>query len=73
MIVTKENFPQFRKQVLEQMDKATLVTFDLEMTGISGEETEHGTDTPMERYQKIHMISGRYQIIQLGISVFSPS
>jgi hypothetical protein len=42
------------------MDKATLVTFDLEMTGISGEETEHGTDTPMERYQKIHYISGRY-------------
>jgi hypothetical protein len=42
------------------MDKATLVTFDLEMTGISGEEAEHGTDTPMERYQKIHYISGRY-------------
>ncbi len=30
------------------MDKATLVTFDLEMTGISGEETEQGTDTPLE-------------------------
>lgn len=45
---------------MEQLQKATVVTFDLEMTGISGDETEQGTDTPLERYQKIHMISGRY-------------
>lgn len=45
---------------MEQLDKATVVTFDLEMTGISGDEIELATDTPIERYQKIHQISGRY-------------
>jgi hypothetical protein len=73
MIVTRENFDEFKIKVMNSLDKANLVTFDLEMTGISGDETEHGTDTPMERYQKIHQISGRYQIIQLGLSVFRPT
>lgn len=72
MIVTKENFSQFKSTIFGQLETASLVTFDLEMTGISGDETENGTDTPLERYQKIYQISGRYQIIQLGISVFSP-
>lgn len=46
MIVTKDNFPQFRKSIMEQLESATVVTFDLEMTGISGEESEQMTDTP---------------------------
>ena len=31
---------------MEQLESATVVTFDLEMTGISGEESEQMTDTP---------------------------
>lgn len=58
---------------MEQLERATVVTFDLEMTGISGEEAEHGTDTPIERYQKVYQISGKYQIIQFGLSVFCPT
>jgi hypothetical protein len=54
MIVTKENFSQFKSTFFDQLETASLVTFDLEMTGISGDETENGTDTPLERYQKIY-------------------
>ncbi len=50
MIVTWENFDEFQSKVMDSVEKSCLVTFDLEMTGISGEETEQGTDTPMERY-----------------------
>lgn len=50
MIVTRENFDEFKNKVMTSLEKSNLVTFDLEMTGISGEETEQGTDTPIERY-----------------------
>lgn len=48
MIVTKENFLEFKTHILKSLDKASLVTFDLEMTGINAEEKEQGTDTPIE-------------------------
>lgn len=40
MIVTRENFQEFKTRFIGSLDKAKLVTFDLEMTGISGEESE---------------------------------
>lgn len=40
MIVTRDNFLEFKTHIMEAIKSTNLVTFDLEMTGINGDETE---------------------------------
>lgn len=60
MIVTRENFKEFQKDFLETLDEASIVSLDLEMSGINSDEKESSTDTPMERYLKSYQTSAKY-------------
>lgn len=60
MIVTRENFKEFQKDFLDTLEHSSIVSLDLEMTGINSDEKESSTDTPMERYLKSHQTSAKY-------------
>jgi hypothetical protein len=57
----------------QSISESTLVSIDLEMTGISfpGSATENGADTVPFRYEKIREIAKQFGVIQIGISIFS--
>lgn len=54
MIITWDNFDEFSAKFLENLPKASVITMDLEMTGINSDEKECLTDTPQEWYQKVY-------------------
>lgn len=46
MIITRDEFDGFSERFLKKLPQATVMTIDLEMTGINSEEKECSTDTP---------------------------
>jgi hypothetical protein len=69
MEATRFNFKQVRQKFLENLDSASFVAFDLEMTGINSEK-RNKTDLPFENYLKAFNASNRYSVIQMGICLF---
>lgn len=44
---------------------------DLEMTGIKSYEPEYKDDFPFERFAKMRKVAQRFNIIQVGLSIFT--
>lgn len=76
MDVTKENFAEVLPGLEAALEDCEFVAIDFEMTGISlpgnnsSSRSNYG-DTPQERYAKMYPISSRYNIVQMGVCVFS--
>ena len=71
--IDSSNFSEETLGDLEQcLKKASMVSIDLEMTGISfpNTSTENGADTVPFRYLKLRSIAATFGIIQVGVAVF---
>jgi hypothetical protein len=78
MDVTKETFAEVLPGLEAALQDCEFVAIDFEMTGISlpgngGSSRSNYGDTPQERYTKMYPISSRYNIVQMGVCVFSKS
>lgn len=78
MDVTKENFAEVLPGLETALQDCEFVAIDFEMTGISlpgngGSSRSNYGDTPKERYAKMYPISSRYNIVQMGVCIFSKS
>jgi hypothetical protein len=69
MEATRFNFKEVRQKFLKNLDSASFVAFDLEMTGINSEK-RNKTDLPFENYLKAFNASNRYAVIQMGVCLF---
>lgn len=70
MEILKSNFPKLSKKFFEILKKTNLIAIDLEMAGIRDMYLQ-STDLPFEHYFKTHNAANKYQIIQVGICLFS--
>ena len=59
-----------RKEFLRILKKSDLMSMDLEMSGIKDMYLQ-STDLPFEHYFKTHNAANKYQIIQVGICLFT--
>lgn len=76
MDVTKENFAETLPELEVALQDCEFATIDFEMSGISlpgnsGSSRPNYGDTPQERYAKTYPISSRYNIVQMGVCIFS--
>ncbi len=73
MDVTKENFAEILPRLEIALQDCEFVTIDFEMSGISlpGSSRPSYGDTPQERYAQMYPISSRYNIVQMGVCIFS--
>ena len=72
MKVTKHNFLEILPGFVEKLASAVFVAFDLEFTGIYGEKNLK-SDSIEQRFKKMVQVASKYSIIQVGVSIFSPS
>ena len=74
MDITRDNFVEKLPAILEQLGKADFIAFDLEMTGINNVDRSKGNrkdDLPGNRYMKMVDVATKYNIIQVGMSMFT--
>lgn len=71
MDVIKGNFETALTSIETLLTKGNpaFISLDCEFTGIKG-RPEFNSDTPDERYEKMRFIASKFNIIQLGITVF---
>ena len=74
MLVFKENFNQTFPIFKDTVDKASFVSFDCEMTGVTLEPKTDGTkyDTQQFRYYKTREVIKKFELIQLGFTFYIP-
>lgn len=72
MDVTRDNFVQVLPEIIENLDRTTLMAIDLEMSGIKMDYNTSESDLPMEYFHKAVVPASRYRIIQLGMTLFMP-
>lgn len=72
MLVFNENFKQTFPIFKEAVDKASFVSFDCEMTGVTLEPKTDGTkyDTQQFRYYKTREVVKKFELIQLGLTFY---
>lgn len=72
MLVFNENFKQTLPIFKEAVDKASFVSFDCEMTGVTLEPKTDGTkyDTQQFRYYKTREVVKKFELIQLGLTFY---
>lgn len=72
MLVFNENFKQTLPIFKETVDKASFVSFDCEMTGVTLEPKTDGTkyDTQQFRYYKTREVVKKFELIQLGFTFY---
>lgn len=74
VVVTRDNFQEIYPRLKLEIQNATFVAIDEEMTGIQDTQARGRNskiDTPDARYLKMVGPATRYSIIQLGIAIFT--
>ena len=73
MEVTRDNFTEVLPRVLQGIEDASFVAFDLEMTGIFNSDKSKNNrkdDLPHRRYENMTGPASKYHIVQVGIVCF---
>ncbi|KAM3128234.1 hypothetical protein pb186bvf_019653 [Paramecium bursaria] len=70
MIVDNDNFDLVKGQIIQEIQQADFISFDLELTGIRGEYQDIFEEFPFERYLKLRRVSMKFNIIQVGLCMF---
>lgn len=70
MEVLKTNFLEQLANFSSLLSTTDVIGYDLEMAGINGDRT-YSTDFPFEFYNKTYFAPNKYQIIQVGLCLFS--
>ena len=73
MDITRENFLDTLPAILEQINQAEFISFDLEMTGIYSSDRSKSNrkdDLPSRRYENMIGVATKFNIIQVGLCTF---
>lgn len=70
VLVTQTNFLDELPNIMAKFESAEFISFDLEMTGIFGNERNRKDDNVEERYLRMIPIATKYSILQAGLCFF---
>ena len=71
MELTKSNYLKHLPKFLEVLKRSEFISFDLEMTGITG-AFQSKFDFPFDYHSSTFRSSNKYSIIQIGLCLFTP-
>ena len=66
MEITIDNYFDKENEIISNIEKASFISFDLELTGIAN-NFRNFLDSPSDRYNKLKLSSEKFKIIQIGL------